>query len=362
VGDRLSALAAQGLSLLVLENPLPDAAPQTAADWLTRLQTLQVEQRRDLIRQGHARNRIKTLPPPGKAPYGYRRGRDRYLLDRTTAPVVKDFFEHFLLYSSLRGSVRYLQTKYNKRISVSTGQRWLTHPVYRGDLAYHTGDVIPDTHVAILSRQEAAQIERLLRRNRQLPPRSASAVRSLAGLVQCGVCQSPMTISRVSAPRRDRVYHYLRPNQCPNAPRCRALPYDAVLDQTIQQICTVLPKAFAGLRQADPNTIRQTLDRQILAKQDILPQLLDLTQSGVLDAETAELRAYKIQSEIAVLQERRSQLPPPDLEAIAQVASIPQFWNDLSETERRFYFREFIRHIHLTHTPPTWLLDSTFMF
>ena len=362
MGDRLSALAAQGLSLLVLENPLPDAAPQTAADWLTRLQTLQVEQRRDLIRQGHARNRIKTLPPPGKAPYGYRRGRDRYLLDRTTAPVVKDFFEHFLLYGSLRGSVRYLQTKYNKRISVSTGQRWLTHPVYRGDLAYHTGDVIPDTHVAILSRQEAAQIERLLRRNRQLPPRSASAVRSLAGLVQCGVCQSPMTISRVSVPRRDRVYHYLRPNQCPNAPRCRALPYDAVLDQTIQQICTVLPKAFAGLRQADPNTIRQTLDRQILAKQDILPQLLDLTQSGVLDAETAELRAYKIQSEIAVLQERRSQLPPPDLEAIAQVASIPQFWNDLSETERRFYFRKFIRHIHLTHTPPTWHLDITFMF
>jgi DNA invertase Pin-like site-specific DNA recombinase len=34
------------------------------------------------MRQGHARNRLKSLPPPGKAPYGYRRSKDKYPIDR----------------------------------------------------------------------------------------------------------------------------------------------------------------------------------------------------------------------------------------------------------------------------------------
>lgn len=360
IRDRLLELAERQIPLQVLADPLPTGKPGSAAMWLVRLQAMQEEEQRDRLRQGHARNRLNALPPPGKAPYGYRRGRDRYLLDRTTAPVIKDFFDHFLLYGSLRGSVRYLATQYNKQISVSTGQRWLTHPVYQGDLAYQTGDVIPNTHTPILSRQEAAQIERLLRRNRQVAPRSASAPRSLAGLVVCGTCQMPMTISRVSRPRRQTVYHYLRPRQCPHRPRCRALPYGAVLDETIQQICTVLPRAF-GDRPPNPPP-QPDLDRQMADKQAILQQLPTLLEQGILDEETTQLRAYNLRRELAALQKQRSQLPPPDLEAIAQVASLPQFWHDLSEAERRFYFREFIRQIQLTQTPSTWHIEIQFMF
>ncbi|MDA0674451.1 MAG: recombinase family protein, partial [Cyanobacteria bacterium] len=162
------------------EAALPDVMALTEA--------IATQQRQQQLRLGHARNRIKALPPPGRAPYGYRRGQDRYALDRAATPVVKDFFEHFLLYGSVRGAVRYLAKTYGKRVSVSTGRRWLTHPVYRGDLLYQDGRVVRDTHTAILGREEAAQVDRLLRRNRRLPPRTASAQRSLAGLVQCQEC------------------------------------------------------------------------------------------------------------------------------------------------------------------------------
>ncbi len=49
------------------------------------------------------------------------------------------------------------------------------------------GQILSDTHTPIISREEAAQIDRLLRRNRRLPPRTASANRSLAGLVSCHI-------------------------------------------------------------------------------------------------------------------------------------------------------------------------------
>jgi hypothetical protein len=174
--------------------------------------------------------------------------------------VVKDFFEQFLLYGSLRGAVRYLEKKYSKKISVSTGRRWLTNPIYRGDLGYQNGEVISDTHTPILNREEAAQIDRLLRRNRRLPPRTASAARSLAGLVVCGECQSHMSVTSVTRPRKDKEYLYLRPISCPKHPK---VPRDrlrkSIRQCTIQSICQELPRAVAGMNVPSLDGVKQSL-------------------------------------------------------------------------------------------------------
>ncbi|HEY9629479.1 MAG TPA: recombinase family protein [Coleofasciculaceae cyanobacterium] len=409
VRDRLSEMEALEVHLIVLEESIAPGEKNSeensgSEDLLRRsdllkllqmmqnTQVMQTSQLSRILRRGHARNRIKALPPPGKAPYGYRRGKDRYVLDRSTAPIVKDFFEQFLLYGSLRGSVRYLQKKYSKKISVSTGKRWLVSAVYRGDLAYHNGEVISNTHTPIISRDEAAQIDRLMRRNRRMPPRSASAPRSLSGLVICGNCQSPMTVSRVTAPRQKQEYLYLRPTAClglqgcgemaglltpiepnliepslvePNRVKlnkCKAIAYARVLDCTIQQICHDLPLAVAGMPVPDMEGIKQGIISKIAAKQAILAQLPDLMANGVLDSETADLRAYRLRTEMAALQAQLAQLPPVSLKAIAQAVSIPQFWLDLSEPERRFYFREFIRQIQILRQGSAWRVKLMFIF
>lgn len=355
IQTRLAQLETLNIELITLE------AETLSATTLEQLQDLQYNQRSRKIRQGHAQNRVKTLAPPGKAPYGYRRSRNRYILDRTTAPVVKEFFDRFLLYGSLRDAVRFLEKKYGKKISVSTGQRWLTSPVYRGDLEYQTGETIPDTHPAILSRDEAAQIDRLLRRNRRLPARTASAPRSLAGLVTCGECQSGMTVTRVTSRKKgQKEYLYLRPMQCPK--QCKAIAYDDILQSTIERICEDLPRAVSEAGIPDLDAIKQRINSAIVEKQSILEQIPPLIETGILDSETADLRSYKLRSEIAQLQAQLSQLPPVNLKAIAQTVSIPQFWLDLSEAERRFYFREFIRQIELIRTETGWQLKLNFIF
>lgn len=369
VGDRLAQVEALSIRLIAIESA---TLAQTEAeaiqvsdiqvDLLKLLQQVQQAQRSRRIRQGHARNRVQALPPPGKAPYGYRRGKNGYVLDRTTAPVVKEFFEHFLLYGSVRGAVRFIAKKYSKRIAVSTGHRWLTSSVYRGDLEYQNGDVVSDTHVAIVSRDEAAQVDRLLRRNRRLPPRTASAPRSLAGLVICQACQSPLTVARVSAPRQTQEYLYLRPSQCPHKPKCKALAYEQVLQKTIATVCEALPRAVAGVAMPDMDGVKHRIEATIAAKQSILNQLPDLVTSGILDQDTANLRAYKLRTEMAELQAKLAQLPPVNLRAIAQAVSIPQFWLDLSEAERRFYFREFIQRIEVDRASEMWNLQLVFIF
>ena len=354
----LEQLENLGIQLIVTD----EKQTENRANLLKLLAELQRSQHSRSIRKGHARNRIKSLPPPGKAPYGYRRGKDKYAIDKTASPAVKDFFEHFLIYGSLRGSVRHLAKKYNKKISVSTGRRWLTNPAYRGDLEYQNGQVISNTHLPIISREEAAQVDRLLRRNSRLAPRSASAPRSLAGLAICAECKSSMTVAKVTAYRKDKEYLYLRPINCPQQPKCSGISYEEVLQLTIAGICRDLPDAIAQLQMPDIQGIKAGIAGAIASKQKIIEQLPALIESGILDTETADLRSYKIRTEVAELQSKLAKMPPVNLRETAQTVSLPQFWLDLSESERRFYFREFIDRIEIVRENCQVKLQIIFIF
>ena len=366
VTQRLAQFESLGVCVVALGQPYRSKEPalpnsESKPELLELLSSIQQQQRSRQIRQGHALNRLKGLPPPGKAPYGYRRGRDRYVIDRSVTSVLRDFYDHFLIYGSVRGAVRHIAQKHGKKISSSTGQRWLTHSVYRGDLA-HDDAVQPDTHPPILLRAEAAQVDRLLRRNRSLAPRAASAPRSLSGLVTCQHCQSAMGVSRVTARRQAYEYLYLKPMDCPQRPKCRALRYEAVLEKTIETICQTLPQEVAGLTQLPLDQITAGVMGAIAAKQAIISQLPDLVTQNVLDDKTADLRTYTLRTEIAELQNKLAQLPPVNLIETAKTVSIPQFWQDLSEPERRFYFREFIRSVEIVREENTWSIHLAFVF
>lgn len=362
----IALLEKAGVDVMVLDGSYCTAdlasAENRDAYLLMLAEDIQAQHRRQQLQNGHARNRVNMLPPPGRAPYGYRRGRYRYALDRATAPVVKAFFEYFLLYGSVRGTARYLEQSYGKRISASTAQRWLEHPVYRGDLIYKDGNIIRDTHTSIISREEAAQVDRLLRRNRKLPPKTASAERSLAGIVQCQQCQSKLKVSRVTRPRQGKEYLYLRPIACEREEPCGAIAYDAVLWKTVDAICTELPKAVATLKTPPVGAIKGRLLAQIEQKEQVLAQLPELQKQSILDQASAELRAYTLRSEIAVLYQQLSQLPPENLTQIAQTLSVKTFWQDLSEAERRVYLREFIKSVQISREDGQWDVEIEFVF
>ncbi|MEM6427452.1 MAG: recombinase family protein, partial [Cyanobacteria bacterium P01_D01_bin.128] len=97
-------------------------------------------------------------------------------------------------------------------------------------------------------------------------------------------------------------------------------------------------------------------------KQAVIDRLPELIQEGILDEATADLRRYTLQTEIAAIGEQQAQLPPINLLEIAQTVSIPQFWQDLSEAERRFYFREFLQRIDIIRGEADWAIALKFIF
>ncbi|MEB3228155.1 MAG: recombinase family protein [Synechocystis sp.] len=369
IPSQLTALERLGITVIALDQDYTTPASsareeqlQQREQWTKLFSQIQQHRQQQTRQRGHARRRLQLLPPPGKAPYGYRRSPSQYVLDKAAAPIVKAFFERFILSGSLRGAVREIEQTYLKKIPVSTGKRWLTHPVYRGDLLYQNQTIIPDTHPALLTRLEAAQVDRLLRRNGPLAPRTASAPRSLAGLVCCQRCQTPWQVAHVTSRHHSNAYLYLRPKTCTASPKCKAIAYGGFLEQTIEQICQELPVAVANLPVASLGKQLTALKTAIAQKQGILQQLMQLESQGILDPQTHQLRRYGIKGEIAQLQQQLDQLPPDELQRIIPNVSLPQFWRDLSETERRFYFREFIQQILVNRQPQGWELALTFVF
>ena len=94
----------------------------------------------------------------------------------------------------------------------------------------------------------------------------------------------------------------------------------------------------------------------------MLSRLPNLITEGVFDKETAKLRAYKLKTEISQLENKLYKLPPVKLLETAKTVSIPQFWWDLSESERRFYLREFISRIEIIRQGVNWNLQVIFVF
>ena len=135
------------------------------------------------------------------------------------------------------------------------------------------------------------------------------------------------------------------------------------MQQVIIKICRELPQSVAKLKQPNYKDIKQSLEREIKEKKEITRQLSVLVTQNVLDEETANLRRYKLQTEISQLENKRDRLPPENLNAIASTVSLPQFWYDLSEAERRFYFREFIKQIEVIRLENNnWDLKLIFIF
>lgn len=358
ISDRLQQLEAAGITVIALAEGYVSDRPPSGDRLLLLWDQVKQQLHQQTLCHGHARNRLKHRPPPGRAPYGYRRGKEHYVIDRAAAVVVKDFVEHFLLYGSLSAAVRFIANTHHKRISVATGRRWLTHPVYRGHLYYQGKTIIPQTHAPLIAPDEAAQVDRLLRRQRSLPRRSASAPHPLAGLVMCGECQQRFGRTQVQPYRQPSQYAYLRPLHCPLSPKCRSIPYDAALAAVIDQIAERLPSAIAQLSLPTPS-----LTAQIQGIEAQLQQLAELERQGLLDPETTQLRRYKLAGERAQLEAQQAQLPPSNLLQLAVTLGQRQFWYQLSAAEQRFYLREFLRAIEVTSRPPQpWSVHLQFIF
>jgi hypothetical protein len=172
-----------------------------------------------------------------------------------------------------------------------------------------------------------------------------------------------MTITPIKVKHKQQEYLYLRPMNCPLKPTCKGIHYQEFLAQTIDKICLDLPQKVSQLKLPNLEMIKSKITKAITEKEQLIETVKHLTEQGILDEETCQLRIYKINTEIYQLQANLSQLPPDNLTQITKVVAVAEFWLGLSEEERRFYFREFIKQIKIIrYDQRQFDLDLVFVF
>ncbi len=165
--------------------------------------------------------------------YGYKKDTSDYhklVIDEEAAEVVREIYQMFLGGESIRGIVRILNGKgvltpaqYKKKLypkynppseknatwTMRTVRRILTNQMYVGDLVQNVMNnisyriqkcrpvekenyiIVPDTHEAIISREDFAKVADLLRRDTRESPKTQK-LNVLSGFIKCGDCKRGM--------------------------------------------------------------------------------------------------------------------------------------------------------------------------
>lgn len=156
----------------------------------------------------------KGQPISGNVPVGYKietneNGEKKVVIDEETAPLIRDFFEHFKMYHSIRAAGRFCNEKYDAERSYSFYARLLTKEIYCG---MYRGNV--DFCDGYMTREEWEHLQELKHRVVKTSPRNH--IYLFSALVQCPVCKKHLTVNSTDKYGKKgflRRYVYYR---CPN--------------------------------------------------------------------------------------------------------------------------------------------------
>lgn len=171
----------------------------------------------------------------------------KLIIDERVADNVRLIFRMFLGGESIRGIVKYLNEMgilppalYKKQIypkykgngarddatwNMRTVRRILTNRMYVGDLVQNVMNnisyriqkcrpvakedyiIVPNTHEAIISREDFDAVQQLLFRDTRVSPKTQQ-LNVLSGFIKCGDCKRGMIRKKMHSGKKDFVYYY----------------------------------------------------------------------------------------------------------------------------------------------------------
>lgn len=180
----------------------------------------------------------KGQPLSGNVPIGFKiktdeNGDKKVVIDEETAPFIRDFFEHFKQYHSIRAAGRFCNEKYNVDRSYSFYARLLTKEMYCGTYRGNT-----DFCKGYMSREEWEHLQELKHRVVKTSPRKH--IYLFSALIECPVCQKHLTVNSNDKYGKKgflrRYVYYRCPNEMLGKPHLKKINETRVEEMFLQNI------------------------------------------------------------------------------------------------------------------------------
>jgi len=136
----------------------------------------------------------------GSSPLGYRIENKRLVIDKEIEPIIRDAFDYFETHSSIRGTMYFINAKYNTKLAYAVIQRVIKNTCYCG--IYKDNQNYCDPYI---STERYDKLQRLIKTNQRI--RSSKRTYIFSGLLVCGECGKRLS-GNTSINRCGTEYHH----------------------------------------------------------------------------------------------------------------------------------------------------------
>ena len=197
------------------------------------------------VRRGMTENALKAKANGVRAPFGYYiDGDDKYQIDETLAPVVKEIYSLYLEGKRVKDIAKLMNARGIKNrgydMNYNSVFRILTNRKYIGE--YKFGDILlPDAIPAIIDKDTFEDVQQRLKNNKKAPAMHRSEDDYLLTTrLFCGKCGA-MMVGEIGTSHTQSKYRYYKCNQAKKH-KCdkKAVKKDWIEDLVIEEILSLI--------------------------------------------------------------------------------------------------------------------------
>lgn len=311
----------------------------------------------------------------GKVSFGYEwDDSKKILIPNDNARWVVFMFEE---YAKGVGANRIRNQLKINNITSPTGEEWwattsirniLKNPIYLGYIEY-AGESHVGQHEPIITKVLYERVQKILKDNAEMSPRTRSSQHLLSGLLICPFCGKHLSVRYNGKKRVRRYVCYTRSNIGVHACECMIIDADS-LEHAITQLILSLgddkivfeearkaihEAAASSINDIAPSEIKQKqvqlkriqqamkdLFHDFYVKKEISKEQFTMINEGLLNEEK-ELKSYldRVNQAMTIRKTNEDNL----LLIIDQLSSLKYHWPSFNDSEKRLSLRNFIKHI-----------------
>lgn len=307
----------------------------------------------------------------GPIPFGYTWNKEAQQLEINPeeARIVQEIYRQYLQGKSRSAIADWAASRTKARVFDHNIIRdILRRPIYIGKLV-NNGTLVEGRHEAIIDPDTWYAVQREWdRRSEGLPPVGEYL---LTGLLECGVCGSPVVHVRRKQKRGEREYLYefyacknqhVRPKERSTELRCwlgyqhRSQVEQYVIEQ-IKETSLNPEKMLSFLEQSEAKQANESLIQSLMEKletvQTGLENLYDAIQSGAIKASAVSERIKKLEEEREAIERQLEDLKDEEPHLLDRtemqflIREIGEAWDYLTLAEQKVMLRKIMKKVVL---------------
>lgn len=260
--------------------------------------------------------------------------------DPNEEPIVNDLIDRVKITHSLRGSLLYINDKYERNISYNS-----VHRLMKNTMLYGEYKGVADYCPAYITKTEFEELQKIISRN--IKVRDTNRIYMFSGMLLCPICGRRLAGTYAPTKKSNgKVYQYLK-YRCPSSRQTKSCDYKKavsenvierkVLDQVLPQLESLMIEADIQSDHHPPRVNKKAIKAE-------MSRLNKMYEKGRIDEDEYDRKYEALEKKLAIQEE-----PQKDYTELKELlnADFKTLYKTFDNREKQMFWRSIIDTIEL---------------